>query len=199
MRYIFLVWLMAGLYTFPLFAQNPELKNFQERQFRINQTGMRFLFSISSGSLITSAVLASTAVGQEAQYFQQMNMGWSAINLAVAGFSLRRTRRSQIKPSYEPYDLIKQQQDFEKAYLVNAALDVSYVVGGFYLNALPGPQSSDGAMLRGFGQSVIMQGGMLLLFDTIMYFIHRSNRRKIEPTFRKLDLSFNGMGIRLRF
>ncbi|HAI76186.1 MAG TPA: hypothetical protein DCM08_08050 [Microscillaceae bacterium] len=160
---------------------------------------MRFLFSISSGSLITSAVLASTAAGQEAQYFQQMNMGWSAVNLAVAGFSLHRARRSQIKPSYEPYDLIKQQQDFEKAYLVNAALDVAYVVGGFYLSALPGPQSSDGAMLRGFGQSVIMQGGMLLLFDTVMYFIHRSNRRKIEPTFRKLDLSFNGMGIRLRF
>jgi hypothetical protein len=50
--------------------------------------------------------------------------------------------------------------------------------------------------LRGYGNSFIVQGGFLLLFDAVMYGLHkRHHNKKLGPILENVDLGPTGMRI----
>ena len=54
-------------------------------------------------------------------------------------------------------------------------------------------------MYNGFGNSLIIQGGFLFVFDLIAYGIHRSRSKKeLWPLIDKINLSGNGFGIKVK-
>ena len=81
----------------------------------------------------------------------------------------------EIKPIYDFRDKL-----FHiKTFLFNAGLDVGYMAFGLFL-VERGARVSDGAMLQGFGYSLILQGGVLLGFDLAMFFIESRRRRSLD-------------------
>ena len=89
----------------------------------------------------------------------------------------------------------------EKILLFNAGLDVAYVMGGLYLNER-GKNATDTQkrdQLRGFGKAVVLQGGFLLVFDTVMYLVHHQHLNRAESLFDNLTFTGNSAGLILRF
>ena len=83
----------------------------------------------------------------------------------------------------------------EKIFLANAMLDIVYVTGGVCLKEYSYNQSDikHRQQFNGFGNSVIMQGAGLLVFDTFMTLLNNRNRKKnLDPFLKKATLSFTG-------
>lgn len=91
---------------------------------------------------------------------------WGAIDAAIAGFGLVSLRRKRSRPDADtPAALAKETHNLRRLLLINAGLDVLYIVGGtVVLTQL----TTDFA--RGNGVGIIVQGAFLLLFDTFYAF-----------------------------
>jgi hypothetical protein len=77
-------------------------------------------------------------------------------------------------PSLSLNSFFTQQLSLETTFLLNAGLDVAYVTAGFWLlarAAVPGTVRPE--RLLGFGRSLRVQGGFLLLFDVAMWGLMR--------------------------
>ncbi len=95
---------------------------------------------------------------------------WGAIDAAIAGFGLASLRRKRARPDADaPAVLAKEARNLRRLLLVNAGLDVLYVVGGIVvLTQLPTP------FARGNGVGIVVQGAFLLLLDT--FYAFQANR-----------------------
>jgi len=87
---------------------------------------------------------------------------WGVIDAAIAGFGLLTLRRKRNRPDAgRPDVLAKETRNLRRLLLINAGLDVLYIVaGGVVLYAFTTE------FARGNGVGIIVQGGFLLLFDT---------------------------------
>ena len=130
------------------------------------KTGMIILGSWGLGNALTGGIVGLRANGEN-KYFHQMNLGWGLVNAAIAGFGYYSAARmgSDISGTL---DLLQANQSLQKTLLVNAGLDVAYLMGGLYLMERSRRPDVNQERLKGFGKSVIMQGAFLLVFDGVM-------------------------------
>jgi hypothetical protein len=98
-----------------------------------------------------------------------MNAMWNTVNLGigVAGLVQQYSKQSADYSSF-----LKLQRKYERVFLINSGLDLIYMGVGSAMAFSSGANDRS----RGYGQSLILQGGYLLVFDGLMYFIHRNNR-----------------------
>lgn len=91
---------------------------------------------------------------------------WGAIDAAIAGFGEGTLRRKLKRPDADHPDvLLRETRNLRRLLLINAVLDVLYIVaGGVVLSTF----TTDFA--RGNGVGIIIQGGFLLLFDAFYAF-----------------------------
>ena len=179
-----------------IFAQNLPLQNFNQERLDLNRKGMTVLGSWAGANLITNGILLSNA-SESDKAFYQMNMYWNIVNGALAGLGL--LQRSKNKGNMSPFQSLEEQHSTEKTFLFNAGLDVAYVMGGVYLLEKSNNPTSDQNQMKGYGQSIILQGGFLLLFDGIMYGVHRSHLKKGRLIFENLTFTGNSLGVNIRF
>ena len=53
-------------------------------------------------------------------------------------------------------------------------------------------------LYKGYGNSLVLQGGFLLLFDWIAYTIHRNHAKtNLSPVLEHIEFSDNGIGLKL--
>jgi len=64
---------------------------------------------------------------------------------------------------------LREYHSFNKILLLNAGLDVGYVLGGLYLTERAKNLSKGQNMLKGYGQSIMLQGAFLFVFDLVLY------------------------------
>jgi hypothetical protein len=103
-----------------------------------------------------------------------MNAFWNLVNLGLglagylgaAGTDLSILTHDGIVASYH---------DMQNLYILNAGLDVAYIAVAFFLIERGKNISKWNDLLRGYGYSLILQGGFLLIFDLIMFFVHKSH------------------------
>lgn len=95
---------------------------------------------------------------------------WGAVDAAIALFGLVSLRRKEHRPDADdPAVFARETRDLRRLLLINAGLDVLYVLGGaVVLTRL----STDFA--RGNGVGIIVQGAFLLLFD--LFYAFQANR-----------------------
>ena len=175
--------LFAALACLPLSVaaqnapQQDTLSAFNTERKTLDQRGMRVLGAWAVGNIGVSGGRYFATSGSE-KYFHQMNVGWGAINAALAGVSLLSARREEAPLNRA--ETTRLQLRTENIYLFNTGLDVAYVVGGFYLKerARTRPTERQEQRLRGYGQSVLLQGGFLLVFDGLMYAAHHGHATK---------------------
>ncbi|GAA4041353.1 hypothetical protein GCM10022409_29170 [Hymenobacter glaciei] len=146
---------------------------FAAERNRLDQRGLTVLGGWAVSNLLGSGIAASQTEGS-AHYFHQMNLGWGAINLALAEAGYLGARRAAHAPTPNRADNVRAQLRTENIYLFNAGLDVAYLATGVYLlekgRNPTAPGSSD--QWRGYGHSLLLQGGFLLLFDGFQFATH---------------------------
>jgi hypothetical protein len=115
---------------------------------------------------------------------------WALLNLIGSGYLLPRTDRRSMPhhfhfmnccwgilrtyPGAPPtgFDATAAAHDIQQTvfiFLVNAGLDIGYLVVGMWLiTRAARPQATMPQRLLGYGRSILLQGGFLLVFDAAM-------------------------------
>lgn len=140
---------------------------------------------------ITAGTTGHFTTRGDTQAFFQANAAWNVVNLAIAGISLHGLFSTQP----ETWDMamrLSEGQKMQKVLLFNAGLDVGYVMLGGLL--LERGLRTDSSLLRGWGRSLLLQGGFLLLFDSVLWFMHWQLDNELMV--RVLPMT-NGLGLEL--
>lgn len=173
MRNLVLVSLSLLLFSMVLSGQ-PESTSFCNESSRLNMAGMCVLggWAVANMAIGTYGWINFTG---EHKYFSQMNFFWNTVNLAIAGFSLHGTGQMDCY-SISVADALTRQMKTEKVLLVNAGLDAAYIGSGFLLRYFSGKSEKRRDLLKGYGNSLIMQGAFLMVFDLAFYKVLHSHR-----------------------
>lgn len=159
----------------------------------LNKTNMTILLAWSAANIVQGSISAGNLVGS-AHYFHQMNAYFNIINIAVAGYRLFEARR-QMNKKLSLYQNLRQQQKVESLLLLNSGLDLAYITTGMYLRERGTNHLNDQA--KGYGGSLMLQGGFLLVFDLIQYIQHRQNGNLLYKYLGNLQVAStpNGVGL----
>ena len=184
------------VFATPAFSQS-NLQEINEKRIEINITGMKVLGGWALANMAIGSFAYFNLPGKK-KYFNQMNVMWNVVNLglATAGyFGAKADLNQQLSLAQS----INDQHKIEQILLLNAGLDVGYMAAGLYLNERGLRKSSD--RLQGYGQSLILQGAFLLVFDGAMYAIHKNNGNGFSKILDKASFSFDGrqVGLLLKF
>ena len=126
--------------------------------------------------------------------FHEMNAIWNVVNLGIAGFGLYSALREPLVA--DVLTAFGSDLKFQKVLLFNAGLDVGYLLGGLYLTERSRREGVDRDQLLGYGRAVMLQGGFLLVFDLINYFIANG---RTDGYHAVLALVGDGLGLLLSF
>ena len=170
-----------------------QLQQFNEQRCNIDKKLMLSLGSWASANIIGSGIGWATTENEEHKYFHQMNVFWNAINigLAIPGYIKARNGKSQLSL----FKSLEEQRKIEGVHLVNAGLDLAYISSGILLRNKQPKNSNEENQFRGYGNSIIIQGGFLLVYDWIGYMMHRRHAKKqLNPLLQKIEPSAQGIG-----
>jgi hypothetical protein len=168
---------------------------------RLTKNAMIVLGSWSVLNIASGFIIADRTSG-ESRYFWRMNAYWNFINLGLAGLGYAGVRKA-MKVHYGFTENYKAQHAIEKLYIFNAGLDLVYIAGGFYLRER-GYRETDQLkrdQFRGYGSSIAVQGGFLLLMDCVMYALHHKNTTRMNNKLERWEITAapGGLGISYRF
>lgn len=168
---------------------------------RTTEKAMIVLGSWAAVNIVSGFIIAGQTEG-EAKYFWKMNAYWNLINggLAVMGFLNARKAMSK---KFGFADNEAAQLSIEKLYAFNLGLDLAYIAGGFFLREKGVNETNQKSQdqLRGYGTSIIVQGGFLLLMDGVMIWLHHKNSVRLNKKLQNLELGAgpNGLGLSYTF
>ncbi len=180
-------------------VEKDNLRIFNEKRIKTNRNAMTVLGGWAVGNFLVSGLLIGRSEGST-KAFHQMNVGWNLINLGLAGFGYYSATRAD-PAALDLYASVKDQYGIEKTFLLNAGLDVGYMLGGLYLTERAKNASKNQERLTGFGRSIVLQGGFLFVFDLAMYFIVNHHGQLLEPLLKNVTLTgrLTGVGVRWDF
>ena len=170
-----------------------ELTEFNQQRIDLNTKGMYVL----SGWALTN--IAIGAIGYynnngTRKYLHQMNAAWNVVNLAIAAGALYQF--SQVDPAGFTFaESLKEANSFEKILLLNMGLNVGYMATGGFLWERGLRKGNN--RLTGYGQSLLIQGGFLLLFDTSLFFLNRSNNSQLQSMLEQISVQGTQLSIQI--
>jgi hypothetical protein len=179
--------------TIFIYAQNIDLQAFNTKRIKDSKTDMMILGGWALGNMAVSGILLANTEGGVAKGYHQMNIGWNAVNLTIAGFGYLAAIKSN-PASFDLFGSIDEHYKLQKIFLFNAGLDVGYMAAGAYVMERSKSSLKNPEQLKGFGQAIIVNGAFLFVFDLANYFIQSGQNDKI-----KLLLTGNGMGLSFHF
>ena len=161
--------LLVFIYGLSCFSQDTTL--IHKRFFKTQQVAMGSLGAWSVGNLMVSPLLSnnifkSGSSRTSGDYFHQMNFNWNIVNGAIAGLGYWSVCRRK-KKSWNFSSLEKDKKKLKTSLAVNMGLDVVYIVSGILLNRAGHNSLSNSELKIGYGNSLMMQGGFLLIFDGV--------------------------------
>ena len=195
MRYLLMGLLLA--LASQCWAQSLELTDFNTRRLQKQKTAMLVLGAWAVGNIGSGLALRGGQEGST-RYFHEMNAGWGAVNLVIAGLGYWGTMRSD-PGSFDLASTIHEQHKIQKILLFNAGLDVGYMLGGAYLIERSKNTTNRPERLEGFGKSIAMQGAFLFVFDLATYWVHQKGNSELDRLLQGLQLGPNGVGLQLWF
>ncbi len=193
-KFIFIKILIFSTSTF---AQlDSSLLSFEQHRQDINKTGMLVLGSWAAGNILIGAY-GSLKAKNEAKYFHQFNALWNIVNLGIAAFGYFNAVNSD-PAAMTNVEIVKDFNSLQNFLLLNAGLDAAYIMTGFYLKERS-KNSSSAERLRGYGNSLLLQSGFLLVFDVALYFIHQNNSNlNLYPHLESLLAGGVGVGMNIK-
>ena len=128
--------------------------------------GMKLLGGWALANIVTGSLGRSQTNGTT-RYFHEMNAGWNAVNLTIASVALMTL------PDVSSWTLEQGYQEaarLDKILLFNAGLDLGYMALGYAL--VERGKRVDSSRLHGYGQSLLVQGAFLFVFDLAFAYFH---------------------------
>lgn len=164
-------------------------------RYNQNKTNMTILAAWAGVNIIQGAISATNATGSGPHFFK-MNAYWNVVNLGIASLGLFQLRK-ELNKQYSLTQNHLAQQKLEKILLLNTGLDLAYITTGLLLKE-NGNRTSN-LQNTGFGNSLLLQGAFLLVFDLVQYGNHRRNGKLLEIQLSKLQIQAgpNGIGLSL--
>jgi hypothetical protein len=195
---LFLIFLLYSATVQSQQAFNDSITNSRNR---ITKTAMITLGSWAAANITTGFIVAGQTQG-EAKYFWKMNAYFNLVNGGLAVMGYLGVRKAMAK-KYGFSENESAQLSIEKLYIFNFGLDLAYIATGFFIRE-KGMNSSNiktQDQLKGYGTSVIVQGGFLLLMDGIVLSLHHKNSVRLNNKLKNLELNAgqNGFGLRYSF
>ncbi|MCU0441523.1 MAG: hypothetical protein MUE96_03920 [Bacteroidia bacterium] len=167
------------------------LLNFDKQYNQLQKVGMATLSSFAIANITVSAIgLSSENASNKA--FHQMNIGWNSVNIILGASGLRQAYRT--KPFTNDVQALKAGEKMETIFLVNAALDMAYIAGGAWIKETRYRNSAQWNQLTGWGNAVMYNGVFLLVFDGMMYALHRNNNEKLWQKLQTTQIGFSPNG-----
>ena len=176
-------------------AISQELNDFNAQRSAIDKKLMLTLGGWSVVNLIGSGIGWTSSVAAESKYFHQMNVMWNAVNLGLAIPGYYKTKKLTTEMTI--VQTMREQNRAEKLFLFNAGLDLTYMTTGFFLRNEAKYNAVKKDQLMGYGNSLMLQGGFLFLFDIAAYAIHVHHaNKKLYPILQHLSLDQSSIGLR---
>ena len=173
------------------------LISFYQKHRVINENAMLVLGGWAAGNILAGTYGNFNAKG-EAKYFHQFNAMWNVVNLGIAAFGYFNAINSD-PSSMANLEILNDYNSLQSFLLLNAGLDAAYIMTGFYLKERA-KNSPSAERLKGYGNSLLLQGGFLLAFDIALYFIHQNNADlNLYPHLESLLAGGVGIGVSLKF
>ncbi|MEY4803882.1 MAG: hypothetical protein RL331_395 [Bacteroidota bacterium] len=163
--------LLSTLLYISITGKAQTLLSFNTECQQIDQQLMIGLGTWAASNFALSGYGWATAANEEVKYFHQMNVMWNTVNLGLALPGYFRAKNANL--GLNEAQSWAAQQKTQKIFLVNSALDLGYMASGFVLKQQNSPDASKQAQFEGYGNSLLLQGGFLLLFDLSAYWIHQ--------------------------
>ncbi|MDC3252172.1 hypothetical protein OAU18_00450 [Schleiferiaceae bacterium] len=172
-----------------------QVTNFQKEFNSINEN---LMLSLGSYAVVNFAISGAAYFSSEDEYskrFHEMNVMWNTVNigLAIPGYIKARRGGGPVTMA----ELVKAQKKTETIFLVNDVLDIGYIAAGIWMREVAPNQLDQEDLYKGYGNSLILQGSFLLVFDAVAYYIHHSHGKEL-PALEKVSLSTSGEGVGLR-
>jgi hypothetical protein len=167
------------------------------RLWDLQKKGMLVLGSWAAGNMLVSGYQMTQTTGKR-YHFNQMNVFWNTVNMGIAVSGYLGAMNGQ--PDLSGIEMLNEYNSFSKILLFNTGLDVAYVMTGFYLKERSKSSSKHQKRLAGYGNSLLLQGGFLFLFDLALVVINEQSisemtgsenfRLALAPGYLKLQLAF---------
>lgn len=164
-------------------------------RLNMHKTNLTILAAWAGVNIIQGSISANNAQGRD-RYFFNMNSYWNLVNMGIATYGLIRMKKDLTRKYSYTQNLLEQQK-LEKILLLNSGLDLAYIATGLYLKERGARLNSEQA--AGFGNSLILQGAFLLVFDLVQYGNHRRNGKILERQTGNLQIGPTGNGIGLAY
>lgn len=188
-----IVLFMLAVSAFP-----QDYESFFTRSQLINRHGMFVLGGWAVTNIVSGAVGWKYAPG-DSKYFHQMNLFWNTVNLTIAGITLANTFSTDLF-GITSSEMLKKHLKSERLYLINAGLDLIYIGSGYYLKYRSAQKERNKDLLSGYGKSIMLQGGFLLVFDLVMYLAqHRHRIHFLETENAYMSITSGGFLISCHF
>jgi hypothetical protein len=161
----------------------------------INRKGMLALSGWAAANLLSGTIGWATAKGPT-KYFFQMNTLWNVVNmgLGIAGY----LGSVNADPStMSASDVMKAYNSTQNLFIFNAGMDVAYIAFGAYLIERGKNTSKNKNLLKGYGSSLILQGGFLFTFDVVMFLVQKKFAK--VHLYPLLDPEVYGLGLKIGF
>jgi len=174
------------------------LKEIDERQTQLTRNGMISLNVWAGANLISGGIGYFQTTG-DTRYFHQMNAFWNIVNVGIAvpgliGTYKRKNGELTFKSVY------KNQQKLQTIYLFNAGLDIGYMATGWALFNFGNNQTGElRNRFRGYGQSLVLQGGYLFVYDMVMFALLKRTGKKLDVMWKNVSITPTGLGMRINF
>ena len=169
-------------YTCAVYGQQDEFINLSLKHYSDQKNAMIILGTWGLVNAITGGIAMMRTTNQEMRSFYQMNLGWGLVNTAIAGLGYYSAMNGQLDP-HQPLELLRQNEKIKSILLLNAGLDVAYMVSGLYLIERSRRNSDNADRWRGFGKSIILQGAFLFAFDLGVYLHFNKNTNEVIKLF----------------
>ena len=183
------------MYCTCICAQDDAFNDYLKGKHKIEKRSMITLTSWG-GLNLTSGLIGMNLSSGESHYFHQMNLAWGAINMGIgiSGLLIKRKEPENLK------GIIDQDHRLEKILYINTGLDIAYMTAGLLLKAQAQNDMENYHRFKGFGNSLLIQGGFLFAFDIAQIIIHSRYRKGNESKlWKKLSFSDHGLGFKYTF
>lgn len=179
-------------FIYSCFATAQSLTEYQTNNEHLQKFGMAALTGFALANITTSAIgLSSTNEANKA--FHQMNIGWNGVNLILGASGLWQANR--VKPFTNDVQALKAGEKMETIFLVNAALDIAYISGGALIKETRNRNTEQWNQQTGWGNAVMYNGAFLLVFDGVMYALHKNNNEKLWRKLQGIQLGYSPNGV----
>ena len=173
-----------------------QVANYQSEFNTINKNLMLGLGSYAVSNFVVSGIGYATSENEATKRFHEMNVMWNTVNIGLAVPGYLKAVRGGDEMTFE--EMVKSQRKTETIFLINGVLDVGYITAGLWMRQNSVNYPDQESLYMGYGNSLILQGGFLLLFDAYAYRAHHNHAKQL-PVLNKVSFSptMNGLGLRV--